>query len=69
MSGENIEIGFVEELSNPLLFGPEYFPSKVGGHPAWLNPSNVPNVPLCSQCRKPLIFLVQVYAGMYTLFI
>ena len=65
MSGSSVEVGFTDPLNNPLLFSPEHFPSKVGGHPAWLNPSNLPAVPLCSICGDPLVFFAQIYAGLY----
>ena len=67
MSGENVEVGFTDDLGNPLLFAPEHFPSKVGGHPAWLNPSNLPTVSPCQHCGDPLIFFAQIYAGSTTL--
>ena len=63
MAGTAVEVGFTDKLENPLLFAPEYFPSKIGGHPAWLNPSNLPLVPTCPYCTDPLIFFAQIYAG------
>merc|ERR1712070_178139 len=38
---------------------------KVGGKPVWLNPENLPNPTetlICKSCRKPMVFLLQLYA-------
>ncbi|XP_050342266.1 programmed cell death protein 2 [Nymphalis io] len=63
MSTKCIDIGFVEEKSNWLLH-PKFFPSKVGGKPAWLDLKNIPNPTeiSCKKCNEPLTFLCQVYA-------
>jgi len=41
-----------------------YFPSKVGGKPAWLDLKNLPTTDklACKCCKKPLMFLAQIYA-------
>jgi len=41
-----------------------YFPSKVGGKPAWLDLQNLPSSPVltCQYCSQQLVFLLQVYA-------
>lgn len=61
MSTKCIDIGFLEEKSNWLLH-PRFFPSKVGGKPAWLDLKNIPNPSqlTCKKCSDPLIFLCQV---------
>eukprot|EP00298_Acanthocystis_sp_HF-20_P026604 c4399_g1_i1.p1 GENE.c4399_g1_i1~~c4399_g1_i1.p1 ORF type:complete len:371 (+),score=148.07 c4399_g1_i1:91-1113(+) len=43
-----------------------YFPSKVGGKPAWLNPEILPNVAdlTCANCQNRLNFLLQLYAPL-----
>ncbi|KAL0840367.1 hypothetical protein ABMA28_015627 [Loxostege sticticalis] len=58
-----VDIGFLEEKSNWQLH-PRFFPSKVGGKPAWLDLQNLPNPSqlICKKCSEPLIFLCQVYA-------
>lgn len=63
MSTKCIDIGFLEEKSNWLLH-PRFFPSKVGGKPAWLDLKKNPNPSqlTCKKCSDPLIFLCQVYA-------
>ncbi|XP_041976344.1 programmed cell death protein 2 [Aricia agestis] len=63
MSAKAIDIGFLEEKSAWQLH-PRFFPSKVGGKPAWLDLNNLPNPSelTCSKCENPLIFLCQVYA-------
>jgi pre-rRNA-processing protein TSR4 len=37
------------------------FPSKVGGKPAWLIPSDIPGV-RCDSCSSTMTFLLQIYA-------
>lgn len=61
MSKKRVDIGFLEEKCNGLLH-PRFFPSKIGGKPAWLDLNNLPNpVELtCKVCKEPLIFLGQV---------
>ncbi|CAG9560453.1 unnamed protein product [Danaus chrysippus] len=63
MTNKAIDIGFLEEKSNWLLH-PRFFPSKVGGKPAWLDLKNLPNPSelTCKRCNDPLIFLCQVYS-------
>eukprot|EP00466_Bigelowiella_natans_P005227 jgi/Bigna1/71701/fgenesh1_pg.16_\ len=57
-------LGFAEPLNGgggpPLIS--RFFPSKVGGKPAWLNLRNIPEAPKCLNCKEVLSFLLQVYA-------
>ncbi|XP_050419695.1 programmed cell death protein 2 [Adelges cooleyi] len=41
-----------------------FFPSKVGGMPAWLDFKHIPDATemTCSKCNVPLVFLCQLYA-------
>ncbi|GAX76516.1 hypothetical protein CEUSTIGMA_g3962.t1 [Chlamydomonas eustigma] len=57
-------LGFVEPSRNPHDLLRHRFPSKVGGRPAWLNPSDLPSSQqlTCSLTGQPLRFLLQVYA-------
>lgn len=59
-----MELGFVEEADPKELTSP-FFPSKVGGKPAWLDLSRVPSVETlsCSKCGKPLIHLLQIQSS------
>ncbi|XP_048586355.1 programmed cell death protein 2 [Nematostella vectensis] len=61
---DDVELGFVEKVANPLRLASPFFPSKVGGVPAWLDLENLPssNGLLCKSCQKPLAFLMQVYS-------
>jgi hypothetical protein len=54
--------GFVQKPEEPWKIMRQYFPSKVGGAPAWLDPLNLPNGEhmLCGICDKPLQFVLQV---------
>lgn len=61
---QNVDLGFLEECEAWLLTN-RYFPSKVGGKPAWLELSNIPTVEQlkCRKCQQLLVFLCQVYAS------
>lgn len=58
-----VDIGFVENCEKWKLSS-RFFPSKVGGKPAWLNLDNIPGKEdiECEYCKDPCIFLCQVYA-------
>ena len=59
-----VELGFVEKVSDPELLTSPFFPSKVGGKPAWLDIRNLPapDSLACRVCGKPPVFLLQLYA-------
>ena len=66
-----VELGFAEEIDDDdavrrLKMTSAFFPSKIGGIPAWLNLQDLPdsNRMLCKICKKPMAFLLQVYAPM-----
>ena len=63
MATNCVELGFVEEVDNPVRLSSPFFPSKVGGKPAWLARGGLPDSKTlqCKCCNKPLIFLLQVY--------
>ena len=58
-----VDLGFVEKCESWQLES-RFFPSKVGGKPAWLDLKNIPGEKdlLCKYCREPCIFLCQIYA-------
>ncbi|XP_058804604.1 programmed cell death protein 2 isoform X1 [Phymastichus coffea] len=58
-----IDIGFAEECE-PWRLESRFFPSKIGGKPAWLDLQNIPNTEQlqCNYCKNPCIFLCQIYA-------
>ncbi|XP_012274698.1 programmed cell death protein 2 [Orussus abietinus] len=58
-----VDIGFVEECESWRL-NSRFFPSKVGGKPAWLDLKNIPSKETleCEICKNPCIFLCQIYA-------
>ncbi|VVD04099.1 unnamed protein product [Leptidea sinapis] len=60
---KSVDIGILEEKSTWLLH-PRFFPSKVGGKPAWLDLKNLISTSdlLCNKCNEVLVFLCQVYA-------
>lgn len=57
----NVDVGFAEECETWLLIN-SYFPSKIGGKPAWLELDNLPISQdlICGNCKEPLVFLLQV---------
>lgn len=61
MAENLVDLGFLEECE-PWLLVNTYFPSKVGGRPAWLDVESIPSNDRikCSECEKQLAFLCQV---------
>ncbi|KAI8486830.1 Programmed cell death protein 2 [Branchiostoma belcheri] len=59
----SVDLGFVEETDSWRLLS-RFFPSKVGGKPAWLDLLSVPTACelACGVCGKPTVFLLQVYS-------
>lgn len=57
-------LGFCDEPESEHSLLRHHFPSKVGGRPAWLNPLELPSAEQlqCAITRKPLDFLLQIYA-------
>jgi hypothetical protein len=60
-----VSLGFAENCDDfPHELEPEYFPSKIGGQPAWLHPLGIPvDKNRCPHCAAPLSFLLQIYTG------
>ncbi|XP_043855613.1 programmed cell death protein 2 isoform X2 [Dromiciops gliroides] len=60
-----VELGFAVEAPGWRLRS-EQFPSKVGGRPAWLSECGLPGPAelACPLCRRPLAFLLQLYAPL-----
>merc|ERR1712166_361003 len=66
-SGPEYQLGYLEPVEqghNPNLTSRFFFPSKAGGVPAWMDPSNVPSRLMCGQCESQLCFLCQLYAPL-----
>lgn len=61
----HVEIGYLEKSESWKLES-RFFPSKVGGKPAWLDLKNISIDLSCNQCSKPCIFLCQIYAPIST---
>lgn len=59
-----VDLGFLEECA-PWLLTNTYFPSKVGGKPAWLELDHIPQLDQmkCRMCQEVMVFLCQVYAS------
>ncbi|XP_027846712.2 programmed cell death protein 2 [Aphis gossypii] len=51
-------------ITQPHELTSAFFPSKVGGKPAWLDFNNIPEASelTCLKCNIPLVFLCQLYA-------
>ena len=63
LTGAPVSLGFAEIPDAEYFLESAYFPSKIGGNPAWLHPAGVPgNKNRCPHCGQPLTFLLQVYA-------
>eukprot|EP00053_Salpingoeca_punica_P018057 m.175461 g.175461 ORF g.175461 m.175461 type:complete len:365 (+) comp17349_c1_seq1:448-1542(+) len=62
---EGWQLGFVDDPTDVRLLNSAYFPSKVGGKPAWLKLENLPTSDRleCTTCGEPLLFLLQLYSG------
>ena len=60
-----VDLGFVEKADKWKLLS-HFFPSKVGGKPAWLYLKNLPKIDelTCPDCQKPCIFLLQIYCPL-----
>lgn len=58
-----IDLGFVQTCESWRLTS-RFFPSKVGGKPAWLDLKNIPGKSdlECEYCNDVCIFLCQIYA-------
>jgi len=62
-SGGSVDLGFLEK-SDSWRLRSHFFPSKVGGKPAWLHLGELPTAESvqCGVCGEPCVFLCQVYA-------
>lgn len=61
MSSKRVQLGFAKKQEEWLLTN-RFFPSKVGGFPAWLQLANIPDAKdlSCDYCNETCIFLCQV---------
>lgn len=61
MAAIQVDLGFLDEC-DPWLLSNKFFPSKVGGLPAWLDVDSIPSndIVKCSICNETLLFLCQV---------
>ncbi|XP_017045341.1 programmed cell death protein 2 [Drosophila ficusphila] len=59
-----IDLGFAEKNDNAAWLSNRYFPSKLGGQPAWLELDSLPSTSQlqCRKCLAPKSFLAQLYA-------
>jgi pre-rRNA-processing protein TSR4 len=60
-----VELGFVENAEEFLLKS-RFFPSKLGGRPAWLSLESLPTTEelSCCECSQPTSFLLQISSPM-----
>lgn len=61
MRNKNVELGFADKRDGAWLTN-RYFPSKIGGKPAWLDVKNLPSAEdlACRVCVQPMSFVCQV---------
>ncbi|KAH8394626.1 hypothetical protein KR222_000301, partial [Zaprionus bogoriensis] len=66
----NVELGYAEEPDDPGWLSNRYFPSKLGGRPAWLELEALPTTSQlqCKKCQAPQTFLCQLYAAYEEVF-
>lgn len=61
-----VMLGTIDKDSDAETFRltSRFFPSKVGGKPAWLDLKHIPESSdlACTKCNIPLVFLCQLYA-------
>ena len=59
-----VDLGYIAPPTHPLRLTRAYFPSKVGGRPAWLNPQHIPTPSqlTCTHCDEVMDFLLQLSA-------
>ena len=64
MDDNSVDLGFIENPEHSWILHRCYFPSKVGGKPAWLNPEELPSQESlqCPYCQNSMVFLLQLYA-------
>lgn len=62
----NTILGFIDQPNNAQYLLRQYFPSKIGGRPAWLLPCNLPTIQklTCKYCNNIMTFLLQLYAPL-----
>lgn len=62
----SVMLGTIDKNSTtePYKLTSRFFPSKVGGKPAWLDLKHIPEASelLCTKCNIPVVFLCQLYA-------
>lgn len=63
-NGKGIELGFAEKCPEQWRLLSHYFPSKLGGQPAWLSFQDIPEISRikCHGCETPCKFLLQLYS-------
>ncbi|XP_064544196.1 programmed cell death protein 2 [Drosophila montana] len=61
----DVDLGFAEQPNNAAWLSNRYFPSKLGGQPAWLELESLPSTAQlqCKQCQAQKAFLCQLYAA------
>ncbi|TRY75217.1 hypothetical protein TCAL_16812 [Tigriopus californicus] len=62
-----LDLGFVHASTPAWKLTSRFFPSKVGGPPAWLKLEDLPDVKArsCPMCQVPMTFLAQIYAPIH----
>lgn len=64
MARSHVDLGFAEKCEDYWRLLSHYFPSKLGGPPAWLGLTGVPDYEMlkCCGCGKTCKFLLQIYS-------
>jgi len=59
----SVDLGFAEKCEKSVYLSSLFYPSKLGGRPAWLQWESLPNQEQlkCGNCDRQMIFLCQIY--------
>jgi len=62
----SVDLGFAEKCEQKIYLSSLFFPSKLGGRPAWLRWDSLPKPDKlqCGNCRQQLVLLCQIYVPM-----
>jgi len=63
---QSVDLGFAEKCDKKIYLSSLFYPSKIGGRPAWLRWDSLPKPEdlQCGNCGKQLVLLCQIYVPM-----
>jgi len=62
----SVDLGFAEKCEKKIYLSALFYPSKLGGRPAWLRWDSLPKPEdlQCGVCKEPMVLLCQIYVPM-----